>query len=81
MIAGRSSSGSRRHEQRLEGSLRLGDRELEARDLLLRLGGHLGVIERQELARLRELLVHLLETRGLLDDQAQALMLSTEGTP
>lgn len=43
------------------------------------LGGHFGVIERQELARLRELYVQLLEMPGALDDLFEALVFPTEG--
>jgi len=42
-------------------------------------GSHFGVIERQELARLRELQVQLLDLLGALEDLTEALVLPTEG--
>jgi hypothetical protein len=54
------------------------DGALESLDLVARLSGHLGVIQRQELARLRELFVHLFQTGRALDDLREALMLPTK---
>ena len=68
-----------RQEQRLERFLRQRNGRLDPRDFGAGFGGHLGVIKRQELARLRELQVHPLEFLGARDHLAEALVLPTEG--
>jgi hypothetical protein len=66
------------HEEGAQGQLLGSDAVLQALDFVARLGGHLGIVKRRELARLRELGIELLEMTGALDDLAEALMLATE---
>jgi hypothetical protein len=61
-----------RDEERLEPFLRARDRGLEARHFLARFGRHLGVVNGNELAGVRELVFFLLETRRQLDQRRQS---------
>jgi hypothetical protein len=65
-------------EQRLQLPLELGDAGLEPELLGACFLGHLRVVNGNELAHLRELVLVLPELAGLFDDGAQALVLATE---
>src|SRR5688572_17408123 len=67
-----------RDEQRLEALFQRGNRRLETLDFLLRLGGHLGVINGNELPRLRELVLVLPEARGQLHEWSQPAMFASK---
>ena len=67
-----------RQELAGERCLEVGDDRLEAPDFGPRLGGHLGVVERNELARLRELVFGAFEPRAHLDDRRQPPMFTPQ---
>lgn len=68
----------RRQEQRLEFFLERLDRDLEDGGLCARLGGHLCVVRRRELARGGELVVQLLQSLCALNDLAESLVLAPQ---
>ncbi len=67
-----------RHEQRLEGRLHLLDGGLELLDLGGRFGGHFGVVNRNELARLHELVFLLLQPVGQFHQRRQAPVFASQ---
>jgi hypothetical protein len=67
-----------RYEEGLEVELHLLERGGEALDLGFGLGGHFGVVNGNELARLRELVFIFADAVGQLDDRTQSLMLTSQ---
>jgi hypothetical protein len=65
-------------EERKQLAFELGGGGLEARLLGARLGGHLGVVNGNELAHVRELVFTLLEFGRQLDDGGEAAVLPAE---
>ncbi len=60
-----------RHEQRLEPGFHLLDRRFQPFDLGGRLGGHFGFVNGNELARLHELVLFLLQLGRQFDQRGQ----------
>jgi len=67
-----------RKEERLELLLEFRDRSGQARELGLRLGGHFGIVNADELADFRELVIVLVERVGLFDHLHEPLVLATQ---
>ena len=67
-----------REERGLQPRLEIGDGPLEPLDLVSGLGGHLGVVNENELARFGELVLGLLELGRQLDDRLEASVLPTQ---
>ena len=78
-MALRSSSGSRGRSSGVSRRLELGDRRArDALDFGARFGGHLGVVNRNELAHLRELVFVFLQLGRQLDDRIEPAVLPAE---
>jgi hypothetical protein len=67
-----------RHERRLELGLQFGDRRLEPTDLGARLGRQLGIVNGNELARLRELVLLPLKAGAQLDERSEPPVFATQ---
>jgi hypothetical protein len=67
-----------RNDERLELGLELGGRLLEAFDLVAGLGGQLGVVNRNELARLRELVLLLPKPRSQIYERGESAMFTAQ---
>ena len=66
------------NEGGLDPALEVGDRGIEAHFFLACHGGHLRVVERSELAHLRELVLQLLQTGGACHQSGQPLMFTPQ---
>ena len=77
-IAARSSSGSRGSRSGVILRLELRDGRLETRQLGARFGGHLGVVNGNELAHLHELVFAFLQLGRHFDHRHQPAVLSAE---
>jgi hypothetical protein len=65
-------------ERGLELRLQLGDRRFQALDLTGGLGGQLGVVNGNELARIGELVLGLFESGRQLEDRLEATVLPAQ---
>ena len=65
-------------EERLELALYLGDRQFGPLDFGARFSGHLSVVNDNELARLRELVIEFFQALSQRDDVRESLVLTAE---